>query len=114
MSTVLKPREIPKAINASISEIPVTISAFNMGMLEIPIKIFLDTGFMWLMERAVTVPMTVATSAEIIATSSVVYKAYMIARLWNICVYQLSVKPPQWVLDFDWLKERTIMVKIGA
>ena len=27
---------------------------------------------------------------------------------------QLKVKPPQWVLDFDWLKERTIMVKIGA
>ena len=42
-----------------------------------------------------------SSSAEIIATNRVVYNAYMIARLSNICVYQLKVKPPQWVLDFD-------------
>ena len=99
--TVLNPREMPKAINASISAIPVTISAFNIGMLEMLIKIFLETGFIWLIAIAVTVPITVATSAEIIATNRVVYNAYMIARLSNICVYQLKVKPPQWVLDFD-------------
>lgn len=32
----LNPREIPNAINASIREIPVTISEFSIGMLLIP------------------------------------------------------------------------------
>lgn len=51
----LKSQEMPKAINASISAIPVTISAFNIGMLEMLIKIFLETGFIWLIAIAVTV-----------------------------------------------------------
>ena len=54
--------------------------AFNIGMLEMLIKIFLETGFIWLIAIAVTVPITVATSAEIIATNRVVYNAYMIAK----------------------------------
>ena len=36
----LKSQGNAKAINASISAIPVTISAFNIGMLEMLIKIF--------------------------------------------------------------------------
>ena len=34
-------------------------------------------------------------------------------RSWNICVYQWVVKPPQTVLDFVLLKDKTIMVTIG-
>ena len=45
-STVLKPNDTPKAIKDSISEMPVTISAFSMGMFVIPIIIVLGTSLM--------------------------------------------------------------------
>ena len=45
--------------------------------------------------------------------SSVLFKAFMMAESWNICVYQRVVKPPQTVLDFVLLKDKTIMVTIG-
>ena len=61
---VLKPKEIPKAINASIREIPVTISAFSMGMLVMPMITVFGKGFMLLMAMAAAVPMTVAKRAE--------------------------------------------------
>ena len=32
----------------------------------------------------------------------------------SIWLYQPKVNPPHWVLDFEVLKDRTIMVKIGA
>ncbi len=32
----------------------------------------------------------------------------------SICSYQPQVKPPHWVLDFDVLKDRTIMVRMGT
>jgi hypothetical protein len=44
----------------------------------------------------------------------VVHRALMIALLSNICAYQSSVKPPHCVLDLERLKERTIIVRIGA
>ena len=47
------------------------------------------------------------------AMSSVLFKAFMMAESWNICVYQRVVKPPQTVLDFVLLKDKTIMVTIG-
>ena len=36
--TVLNPSEMPNAMNASIREIPVTISAFSMGILVMPMS----------------------------------------------------------------------------
>ena len=38
----------------------------------------------------------------------------MIVALSNICVYHFKVKPPHWDLDFELLKDRTIMTRIGA
>ena len=38
----------------------------------------------------------------------------MIVALSNICVYHFKVNPPHWDLDFELLKDRTIMVTIGA
>ena len=66
---VLNPREIPKAMKASIREIPVTISAFSMGMLVTPMTMVLGTVLMELMEMAAAVPMTVATRACLLYTS---------------------------------------------
>ena len=59
------------------------------------------------------VPMTVATRADANAMSSVLFKAFMMAESWNICVYQRVVKPPQTVLDFVLLKDKTIMIRSG-
>ena len=67
----------------SISEIPVTISAFNMENVRIPIRNILDTrASMWLIARAITVPMTAVTQLRRSLPQAVlVYKAYMIVRL---------------------------------
>ena len=113
ISTVLNPREMPNAINASIREIPVTISEFSIGMLLIPMTMVRGIRFMLLMPMAAIVPMTVAIRADANAMSSVLFKAFMMAESWNICVYQRVVKPPQTVLDFVLLKDKTIMVTIG-
>ena len=68
---VLNPREIPKAINASIREMPVTISAFSMGILVIPITIVRGTRFMLLIAIAAAVPMMTAMMEDKNAISSV-------------------------------------------
>ncbi len=68
---VLKPREIPKAINASIREIPVTISAFSMGMLVTPMRRERGTRFMPLMAMAAAVPIMTAIREDKNAISSV-------------------------------------------
>ena len=114
MSTVLNPREMPKAINASIRDMPVTISAFSMGILVIPITMVFGTALMEPMDRAAAVPMTVAARADTKAMTSVVVKALIMERLSNIWAYHCRVKPPHCVLDLDWLKDNTIMVRIGA
>ena len=114
ISTVLNPRDMPKAMNASIREIPVTISAFSMGMLVMPITTVFGTALMELMEMAAAVPMMVAMSADTKAMTRVVVRALMMERLSNIWVYHCRVNPPHWVLDLDLLKESTIMVRMGA
>ena len=71
IKTVLNPREMPKAMNASIREIPVTISEFNIGMLFTPMTMVRGTFFMLLMPIAATVPIIVAMSADREAISRV-------------------------------------------
>ena len=112
--TVLKPREMPKAIKASIREIPVTISEFSIGILFIDMTMLRGSCRMLRMPMAAAVPRMVATRAEIRAIRSVLFRALMMARSANIPEYHLVVKPPQRVRDFVLLKESTIMVKIGA
>ena len=111
---VLNPREMPKAIKASIREIPVTISALSMGIFVIPITIVRLTGFMLLMAMAAAVPIMQAARAEIRAIINVLYNAEIMLASENICRYQAVVKPPHWVLDFEVLKDRIIMVTIGT
>ena len=68
---VLNPRDIPKARKASIREIPVTISAFSMGMLVIPNTTVALTGFMLWMAMDAAVPMIQAIRADKKAISRV-------------------------------------------
>ena len=101
-------------MKASIRDIPVTMSAFSMGMLVTPMTMVLGTVRMELMEMAAAVPMIVATRADTKAMINVVVRALMMERLSNIWVYHCRVNPPHWVLDLDLLKDRTIMVRMGA
>ena len=105
---------MPKAINASIREIPVTISAFSMGMLVTPMRTVLGRVPMLLMAMQAATPMTVAMRADSRAISRVLCRADIIFRLANISAYQRRVKPPHWVRDLDVLKDRIIMVTMGA
>ena len=114
MSTVLKPREMPKAMKASMREIPVTMSEFSMGMLLTPMTMERGSFFMLFMPMAAAVPMTVAASAESRAIRSVLCRAFMMAVSCSMSAYQCSVKPPHSVRDFVSLKESTIMVTMGA
>ena len=93
ISTVLNPRDMPKAMNASIREIPVTISAFSMGMLVMPITTVFGTALMELMEMAAAVPMMVAMSADTKAMTRVVVRALMMERLSNIMKEQADLAP---------------------
>ena len=77
-SIVLKPNLKPKLINKSMRDIPVTISAFSIGIFVIPSK----TAFVLLCIRLramqVMVPIIVAANADISAINSVLYKASII------------------------------------
>lgn len=111
---VSKPREIPKAMKASIREIPVTISAFSMGMLVIPMRMDRGIRFMLLMATAAAVPMITAIKDDKKAISRVLYKAVIMVELENSSEYHLVVKPPHWVRDLELLKDSTAMVAMGA
>ena len=68
---VLKPREIPKAMNISIREIPVTISEFSIGILLSPMQIVRGSFFIAESPMAAAVPRIVAISADRNAISNV-------------------------------------------
>ena len=69
---VENPRENLNAINRSIRDMPVTMSAFSIGILVMPIQMVLARDFMEWMPMDAAVPMTVAAMAEINAIISVV------------------------------------------
>ncbi len=75
---VENPREKRKAMNKSISEIPVTISALSMGIFVTPIISVRYLRRKAWMPIAPAVPRIVAISADKSAISSVVYRAVMI------------------------------------
>ena len=72
------------------------------------------TGFMLLMAMAAAVPRMQAARADTKAINRVLDRAARISGSDSICWYQLKVNPPHWVLDLEVLKDRTIMVRIGA
>ena len=114
MSTVINPKDTPDAINRSIRDMPVTISALSMGMLVTPmtrVRIFL---FIPIMATDAAVPTIVAIRADIRAIARVFQSAWMIALLSNMFRYHFRVKPPHLALDLDELNERMTRVNIGA
>ena len=110
----MKPKRTLKYKNKSISEIPVTISALSIGMLVTPMIIDLSAFFILLIASAAIVPITVAISADRKASIIVLVKAASTSSFEKSLIYHLKVNPPHRALDFDWLKEKTMSVNIGA
>ena len=111
---VKKPNRNFKLKNSSINEIPVTMSAFSMGILVIPMIIVRLVFFMLLMEMQATVPMTVAIKADKSAMISVFHNAERMASFRNREAYHFNVNPPHFALVLLALKDKTIKVPMGA
>ena len=111
---VPNPKRIPKLRKRSISEIPVTISAFSIGILVIPIRTALVRLCIPFIPTQAAVPIMVAIKEETKAIISVVYNASIISLFWNNSIYHLKVKPPHFARVLLALKESTISVAIGA
>ncbi len=76
---VPSPNRNPKLIKRSIREIPVTISAFNIGILVTPIIMVLVRFFIPFMAMQAMVPMNAAVMEETSAISSVLPRARRIS-----------------------------------
>jgi hypothetical protein len=103
-----------QAMKSSIREIPVTISAFNMGILVTVIKKVLALDCMPLMATEAAVPIMVAIKADKRAMDSVVYSAFIMEVSENRDTYQFRVNPPHFALVLEALKERPTRVRMGA
>ena len=73
----------------------------------------LTTFFYFLSPIAAIVPTTVATAVAIRATPTVVYRASIISRDSNMCLYQRIENPVKLVSDLPSLNEKIIIYKIG-
>ena len=112
MSTVTKPR-FKNFTKSSMSDIPVTISAFNSGMLVAPSISVVPRFFIALMPMAASVPISVESTAAQSVICSVMISAFMIVLSVKQEAYHFKVNPPHTTLDLELLKERTTKTKIG-
>ena len=108
------PKRMPKLINKSIKEIPVTISAFSMGILLTAKNRFL--AFAFILERAmqVKVPIMVAAREDTSAMNRVLERASIMDWLSKRARYHFAEKPPHFALVRLSLKDRIIRVTMGA
>jgi len=111
---VPKLKRIPKLRNSNMSDIPVTISAFNIGILVTPRITEREEDFILLSPKHAHTPMTVAMAEDNRAIKSVVYRACMISLFVNSEPYHLNVNPPHFALVLLLLKLKMIRVNIGA
>ena len=111
---VVNPNLTLKKMKRSINEIPVTISAFNIGIFVIPIINVLAPFLRLVIAIAAIVPIKVEISADKTASSNVVTRAYIIEESERSFAYHWKVKPPHFALDFDLLNDKTINTSIGA
>ena len=111
---VENPSENRNAMKSSIREMPVTISAFSMGMLVTPIMVVRNFRCMDWIPIAAAVPMTVAIRADRRAMIRVVYRAFIICSFLNSSTYHWMVNPPHLERVLDLLKDSTIKVTMGA
>ena len=111
---VVNPNFTLKKMKRSISEIPVTISAFNIGIFVIPIINVLAPFLRLVMAIAAMVPIKVDISADKTANIMVVTSASIMDESDKSFEYHSNVKPPHLDLDFDLLKDKTISTAMGA
>ena len=78
---VPRPNRSPKLKKSNIREIPVTISAFSMGIFVMPMMIVRLFFFKLMMEIQAAVPMTVAAIEATSAISNVLRRAFKISLL---------------------------------
>ena len=97
----------------SISAMPVTMSAFSIGMLLNPRRTFCVRGFMAAIPSTASVPTMVAIRAASMAMEKVFTMAPIMSLLWNSSAYQCRLKPPHTDIDLTSLNESTISVSIG-
>ena len=95
-------------------EIPVTMSAFSIGMFVIAIMVVRNLLFSACMPIAAAVPIKVEINADKSAIIKVVYNAFIISAFSNKLAYHLSENPPHLDRVFELLKDSTINVTIGA
>ena len=111
----VRPISLPKKMNNSIKEIPVTISAFIMGISVMDIiifcVIFLRSA---IIPTAAAVPKTVEITAESIATIMVCYKAVSIVELVARLKYHSVEMPVKTHTLLELLKENAIITSTGA
>ena len=100
-------------MNASIREIPVTMSALRSVMLFSPMMKFSLFFLIALIPKHADVPMSVAGTEEITAMANVLIMAEIICLSPSISLYHLKEKPVQPNIDLPSLKENTIRVRIG-
>ena len=112
---VPNPNRTPRLINSSISEIPVTISAFSMGILVIPIMMARFLFFYHSLAIQAIVPITVAMADDKKSDEQRVVKSFQNdAVLEKLGVpFQREASPfgPGYGLA---LKDRTINVTMGS
>ena len=99
---VAQPIHRPMNTNSSISDTPVTMSGFIMGMLVTVITVWDSSRerMRW-MPTAAMVPMTVATLAESTAKIRVLRRAVMVSELEKTSPYQYSEKPEKTEVLFE-------------
>jgi hypothetical protein len=111
---VVKPNVILRLKKSSISDMPVTISALSMGILDIPMRRARFLFFIPCIAIHAIVPITVATNADMKAISNVFKSACIITLSEKRLEYHFNVKPPHFALVLLALNDRTIRVTIGA
>ena len=112
-STVVHERSILNARKVIIKDIPITISAFNSGMLFRPINTFCDFFLILFMPRQAKVPINVETRAATKAIEKVFLIASIIWSFSSMALYHLSENPDQTAIVLALLNENTASVKIG-
>lgn len=111
---VIKPEPRCRNLNSSISEIPVTISAFIIGMLVTPMITERSFDDKPIIAMHVKVPIIVEKIVASTAMASVLKSALATASSEKRLIYQSNVNPPQRALDLLELKDKTMSVTIGA
>ena len=112
-STDTYPRGNLNIIKVSIREMPVTISAFSIGMLLNAMMVSWLFFFMPDIPRHAAVPIAVAPREAVRAMAKVFITELIISLFWNISLYHRREKPVKTDIDLLSLKDRTVRARIG-